>query len=257
MISHLSISQGISKKRKSATIEETITTETTNQSTNETSNVVTHDDHQQEMNVQEENDEQLPIATIKNFKPKYLKVSDRVFKKMLSNAIHDGHQLVQCLDTNEKLQIVRQMTEITNNLHYFSLQQDLWQYHFNFGTKENIWTTDVTNSNTTQSNNDRTYYYPKHLIERRQKRITHQLQRTKNESEQGLIYLKQNTSQWQPPIDCDQLIQIITVCVEKGLQHLRHEFLYRAAISELDFHDRRATTHFYDIQPNEEQVCLK
>ena len=81
MISHLSISQGISKKRKSATLEETITTETTNQSTNETSNVVTHNDHQQEMNVQEENDGELPIATIKNFKPKYLKVSDRVFEK--------------------------------------------------------------------------------------------------------------------------------------------------------------------------------
>ena len=40
---------------------------------------------------------------------------------MLSNAVQDGDQLVQCLNTDEKLQAVRQMTEVTNNLHYFDL----------------------------------------------------------------------------------------------------------------------------------------
>ncbi|CAF4340896.1 unnamed protein product, partial [Rotaria sordida] len=41
---------------------------------------------------------------------------------MLSNSIEDGNTIVQRLNTNEKLQFVRQMTETTNNLYYFDLQ---------------------------------------------------------------------------------------------------------------------------------------
>ncbi|CAF4322568.1 unnamed protein product, partial [Rotaria sordida] len=41
---------------------------------------------------------------------------------MLSNSIEDGNKIVQCLNTNEKLQFVRQMTETTNNLYCFDLQ---------------------------------------------------------------------------------------------------------------------------------------
>ncbi|CAF1411814.1 unnamed protein product [Rotaria sordida] len=70
---------------------------------------------------------------IQKLKPQYLKISDQIFKQMLSNAIENGDKLVKCLDTNEKLQFVRQMTEVTNNLQYIHLQHHLWQWWTQFG----------------------------------------------------------------------------------------------------------------------------
>ena len=57
------------------------------------------------------------------FKPAYLKVPDHLFVRMLANAITDGGRLVQYLDTKEKVDFIRQMTEVTNNLEYFDLQR--------------------------------------------------------------------------------------------------------------------------------------
>jgi hypothetical protein len=126
---------------------------------------VTNDDHQQETNKQEENDDGLPTTSIKNFKPQYLKVSNRILKRMLSNAIQDADQIIQRLDTDEKIQAVRQMMQFTHNLYYFELQRDLWQNYFNLGIKENIWTTVATNSNVKQVKCSQTYFFPKQLIE--------------------------------------------------------------------------------------------
>ena len=60
---------------------------------------------------------------IKIFKPRYLRMSDKVFKQMLSNKIEHDDNIIQCLDTKEKIEFVRQMTEATNNLYYFDLQR--------------------------------------------------------------------------------------------------------------------------------------
>ena len=62
---------------------------------------------------------------IQKFKPHYLRVSDQVFQQLLSNAISNGDKIVQCLNTKDKLQFIRQMTEITNHLQYIGLQRDL------------------------------------------------------------------------------------------------------------------------------------
>jgi hypothetical protein len=73
---------------------------------------------------------------IQKFKPHYLRVSDKIFKQILSNAINDDDKTIQSLDTNEKLQFVRQMTEVTNSLYYFDLQRQLWQEYYNISLKE-------------------------------------------------------------------------------------------------------------------------
>ena len=73
------------------------------------------------------------------FKPAYLKVPDKIFVRMLANAITDGHGIVQYLDTKEKVDFIRQMTEVTNNLRYFDSQRQLWQYHYDLGLKEGCW----------------------------------------------------------------------------------------------------------------------
>ncbi|CAF1467997.1 unnamed protein product, partial [Rotaria sordida] len=114
--SQLSISQKNLKKTKS--------TIGNNSSNNEISNVVTdaNEKVQQQQKQQKEDNELLSINYVKQFKPNYLKVSDKIFQRMLSNSIEDGNKIVQCLNTNKKLQFVHQMTETTNNLYYLLFQ---------------------------------------------------------------------------------------------------------------------------------------
>jgi hypothetical protein len=218
-------------------------------------------DNEPEMDMENQNKLLITTNSIKKFQPHYLTVSDEIFKQLLSDAIEGGDQLVQCLDTDEKLQVVRQMTEVTNNLHYFDLQQHLWQAYYNLGIKENLWaspTTDLSTSNeTNQANMCPAYYCPKKLVEERQQRVTWQKQRTINELQQCLIFLQQHVPQWQPSIDLELLLRTVTECVQKGQQRLKKEFLYRIDIIQLDLNDRRFKKTFYDLQPNQEQVGQK
>ncbi|CAF1535461.1 unnamed protein product, partial [Rotaria sordida] len=98
-----------------------------------------------------------------------------------SNSIEDGDKIVQCLNTNEKLQFVRQMTETTNNLYYFDLQRQLWQDYFDLGIKENKWAPRVSKSFIKQNHTCHIYGFPKHIVEQRLQTITQQFQRTINE----------------------------------------------------------------------------
>jgi hypothetical protein len=124
------------------------------------------------------------------------------------------------LNTDEKLQVVRQMTEITNNLHYSNLQQHLWQAYYNLGIKENLWVSSATESSTSseanQPNPKHPYYFPKKLFEQRQQRVIWQKQRTINELQECLIFLQQHVPQWQPSIDLELLLRTVTECVKKG-----------------------------------------
>ncbi|CAF4225734.1 unnamed protein product, partial [Rotaria sordida] len=153
--SQLSISQRNLKKTKSTTRN--------NLSNNEISNVVTDANEklqQQQRKKQKEDNELLSINYVKQFKPSYLKVSDKIFQQMLSNSIEDSNKIVQCLNTNEKLQFVRQMTEATNNLYYFDLERQLWEDYFDLGIKENKWAPRVSKSFVKQHHTCRTYGFP-------------------------------------------------------------------------------------------------
>jgi len=232
------MSQEKNRKKKRSTA-------TNNHSNDELSNEI-NDHHQQEHS---RND-------LKKFKPHYLQVSDKIFIQMLSNTIQDGDkQIVQCLNTNEKLQFIREMTELTNNLQYIDLQRHLWQDYYNLGMKEGLWAPRVSKSYAKQHHTCRTYGFPKHVIEKRQQTIKNQLDRTINELQEYLTKLEQNSQQWQPPFDPNLISHAINECVKKGQQRLREEFEYRRKILELDSNDRHLITKFYQIQPSEEQVC--
>ncbi|CAF3969226.1 unnamed protein product [Rotaria sordida] len=275
-LSQLSISQEMQAKRQKLNTTTTTTTismaiiDKNDQSVNRISKEVSHDKN----NYQEEEDggdidnvdkEEYTMSfpminCLQKFKPKYLQVSNRIFKQMLSNAIEDGNKIVQCLNTDEKLQAIRQITEIMNDLHYFQLQENLWQGYYNLGIQENIWSTsELTATTTIEANQVKkysTYYFPKHLIEKRQKTIVHQIQRTMNQLEECAIYLQQHTLEWQPNIELDLLLRTVTNCVTKAQQRLRKEFQYRIDIAQLDLNDRRSIKYFYNLQPNQEQIRL-
>lgn len=180
--SQLSISQGNSKKKK------TITTTTNDQIENNESS----------MNFTE------------NFKPSYLKVPDRIFKQMLSSATENGSKIVQCLNTTEKLQFVRQLSELTNNFYFKDLQRQLWQEYHNISSKDiTNWESKITNQYANQHNTCRMYKPQKSSIEQHQKTIQKQLERIRNQLAEFIVMLQKNTTQWEPFIDPDSLSHVI------------------------------------------------
>jgi hypothetical protein len=227
-LSQLSISQGNSKKKK--------TTTTTND--------------------QIENNE-LSMNSTEKYKPaRYLKVSDRVFKQMLSNTINNGTKVIQCLDTPEKLHLVRKVTELTNNLCFQGLQRQLWKEYHDLSSKDNNWQLKITKGYAHQHNTCRMYRPQKSYIEQRQKTIEHQLQQTGNALRENLTKLQQITTQWEPSIDFEILSHAINECVKNGQQRLKQEFDYKKQMISLDWNDHQLIAKFYKLKPNEEQIEL-
>ena len=61
------------------------------------------DDDEPAMDTENQNKLLMTTNSIKKFQPHFLTVSNEIFRQLLSNAVQDGDQLVQCLDTDEKL----------------------------------------------------------------------------------------------------------------------------------------------------------
>ena len=128
----------------------------------------------------------------------------------------------------------------------------MWQVYYKIGITEKLWASSVTVSSASEAYP--TYYFPKGLVEKRQRTVIWQKQRTVNKLQQCVIYLQQNTPLWEPLIDLDLLLRIITECVKNGQRRLRQEFLYRIDITRWDLNERRSKKTFYDLEPNQEQV---
>ncbi|CAF1474520.1 unnamed protein product [Adineta steineri] len=232
-LSQLSISNRNPKKKKTTT---TITT-TTNPQLND-------------------NNDDLLVNSSENYKPSYLKVSDRIFKQLLSNSIDNGHETISCLDTNEKLHFVRQMTEITNNLYFKDLQRQLWLEYYNSSIEDDNWESKITNRYAHQHNTCRMYKPKKSLIEQRQIIIARQIQEIGTELQDYLIKLQNYGQQWQPSIDIDVLSHAINECVKNGQRRLKDEFNYKKEMLTCNSKDHELIGKFYKLKPNEEQIKL-
>ncbi|CAF5229078.1 unnamed protein product, partial [Rotaria magnacalcarata] len=100
-------------------------------------------------------------------KPHYLKVSDRIFKQLFANAIHNGSQLVQCFNTPEKIQRIREVTEITNNFHFKDFQEKLWQTYATISSTDNEWESKITKKFAHEHNTCRMYRPKKSFVQQR------------------------------------------------------------------------------------------
>ncbi|CAF3912234.1 unnamed protein product [Rotaria sp. Silwood1] len=245
--SQLSISQGNKPKRN----KRTTTTTTTDETNNQLVKVVNG------QNQKENDNELLPMNSIQRFKPSYLKISDQGFKQMLSNGIDNGDEIIQCLNTDEKLQCVRQMTEKTNTIYYLDLQRQLWRDYYDHGMKENQWAPRVSKSFAKQHYTCRTYGFAKHQVEKHLQTITRHFQDSLFELQQSITQLESNAQQWQPYIDPAILCNAINTYVQSAQQRLRQQVDYKTKMLTLDSNDRNLITKFYDFKPNDEQVLFK
>ena len=191
-----------------------------------------------------------------SFKPHFLKVSDRVFKQILSNAIKGGHQLVQCLNTEEKIQFIRHMTELTNQAQYLDLQSHLWQDYFDIGVKEGQWGPSVSNSFARQHRVCRTYGHPRSVVEKRLETIQYELQRTRSELQVCTEKLEQYAKQWQPFFNANDLSQAIIECVKNSQRRLCQLFELKRKVLQFDADDHQFIRAFYQYEPSREQIAL-
>ena len=208
-----------------------------------------------EVDLIENNSEQSVTShNVLQFKPVYMKVHDHTFVRMLASTTIDGVKIVQYLDTKEKVDFIRQMTELTNNLRYLDLQRQLWQYHYDLGLKEGRWGGQLLNNYAKQHNTCRAYGYLKHVIEKRQKSIMKQIHRTISELQQYMLKLEEHARQWQPSFDANILSHAMNEYVKKGQKRLVEEFDYKKKMIIINSNDHCLIRSFYCLQPNEEQV---
>ena len=204
--------------------------------------------------IENKSEQSVTSHNVLRFKPAYLRVPDHKFVRMLANATTNGDRIVQYLNTKEKVDFIRQMTELTNNLRYFDLQRQLWQFHYDLGLKEGRWGAQLLNNYAKQHNTCRAYSYLKHVIEKRQKSIVNQIHRIIDELQQYLLKLEEYARQWQPSFDANILSRAMDECVKKGQQRLVEEFNYKKKMIVMNSNDHYLIRSFYYLQPNEEQV---
>ena len=120
-LSQLSISQPSSKKQKMVNNEiEPITTNGTSETQRSKSKKET----------KHKNDS--------SYIPNYLKVSNRIFKKMLISSLEGTKEIVKRLNSKDKINYIRQYTYLIHRLFYGQLQESQWKYYYDIGIQENI-----------------------------------------------------------------------------------------------------------------------
>ncbi|CAF3454204.1 unnamed protein product [Rotaria sp. Silwood2] len=257
-INQLSVSQAAAKKTKTTTAEVTSILDhpfsqlSISQEDVKDTNTTTIFVHNEVNNVHNDSTNNY----LENFKPHYLKVSDRIFKRMLAEAIADGPKLVQCLNTPEKLYAVRELTEFTNDFYHKDFQQKLWHEYYTISYQDQKWESKITKKFAYQNNTCRMYRPNKTYIQERQATIPKQKERIAKELNECLTKLLSNIQHWQPTLDGTLLSHAINECVLHSQKKLKEEFQYKTEMIKLDWNDHQLLMKFYELQPNEELIQI-
>ena len=174
---------------------------------------------------------------------------------MLSTSIKDGDQIGQSLDTDEKLQLVRQMTQLVNHSNYILLQKDLWDTYYELGMKCDKWPTRISKQSAREHNTCQMIGQPQHFVEQRRKIIERQLQQSGIELQHYFVKFSSWAQRYGPLIDINLLSEAINKCVENGQKRLRDAFQYKKTMLQNDYEDHQTINRFYISEANEEQVC--
>ena len=186
-----------------------------------------------------------------NNKPKYLIVPDQIFKEMLSKSLTGAENLVQLLDTPEKLQFVRTYAHLLNNAFYLQLEQDFWGYYDKILTTECILSLPFDKEMAETNNLYRIKFKTKIQLEKHHKIILSRLQKADNDLNKHKQQQPFDTS-----IDAQGLSTIISAFVRRGQHKLCAEFERKKLILKFDVNDYRLIKAFYNLKPDENQVDI-
>ncbi|CAF4494767.1 unnamed protein product [Rotaria socialis] len=200
------------------------------------------------------NENEENMNDVEQYKPHYLKVSDRIFKQLFANAIDNGSQLVKCLNTPEKIQCIREVTEITNNFHFKDFQEKLWQTYATISSTDNKWESKITKKFAREHNTCRMYRPKKSFVQQRQIIVAKQKQQLQIKLQENLGQLLNQVVTWQPSIDATLLSDAIDTCVRHNLRRLKEEYLFKMDMIKLNWTDQNLIRKFYELIPNEDVI---
>ncbi|CAF2131114.1 unnamed protein product [Rotaria magnacalcarata] len=200
------------------------------------------------------NENEENMKDVEQYKPHYLKVSDRIFKQLFANAIDNGSQLVKCLNTPEKIQCIREVTEITNNFHFKDFQEKLWQTYATISSTDNKWESKITKKFARDHNTCRMYRPKQSFVQQRQITIFKQKQQLQIKLQENLGQLLNQVVTWQPSIDATLLSDAIDTCVRHNLRRLKEEYLFKMDMIKLNWADQNLIRKFYELKPNEDVI---
>ncbi|CAF3838412.1 unnamed protein product [Rotaria sp. Silwood1] len=190
-----------------------------------------------------------------SYVPDYLKVSNRIFKQMLISSLDGAKDIVKRLNSKEKINYIRQYTCLIHRLFYVQLQESQWQYYYDTGIQQNIWSGRVSKKWAAMNSMNYTYGRSKNLIAQRLKKIERQLQEVSEALQNfGQQPLPQSLSEMNPPVDFTKLNAIVTAVVRKGQHKLKQQFEHNKKILILDSTDHRLVKNVYDLKPNKQQI---
>ncbi|CAF3955131.1 unnamed protein product [Rotaria sp. Silwood1] len=190
-----------------------------------------------------------------SYVPDYLKVSNRIFKQMLISSLDGAKDIVKRLNSKEKINYIRQYTCLIHRLFYVQLQESQWQYYYDTGIQQNIWSGRVSKKWAAMNSMNYTYGRSKNLIAQRLKKIERQLQEVSEALQNfGQQPLPQSLSEMNPPLDFTKLNAIVTAVVRKGQHKLKQQFEHNKKILILDSTDHRLVKNVYDLKPNKQQI---
>ena len=186
--------------------------------------------------------------TTSDWKPKYLKLSDQIFKQMLSKTLSDAEQFVQLLDTSEKLQYVRTYAHLLNNVFYLKLEESFWEHYKQVCISEAIWSSPMLKNIAKENNLFRFKFKTQVQLEKHYQLIQKRLQTAENNLNQ---YKQQPIHE---SIDINTLSTVMTAFVRQGQHKLCAEFERKKLLLQFDANDHRLMKAFYSLNPNDDQV---
>ena len=182
----------------------------------------------------------------------YTTLSNLAFKEILLKAmnIQANTSFFELLNNNEQiLTFLRRCTQLINQLNYTKLQLEQWNYYYQLGTNENIWTGRISKKKAQVNSMPYTYGRSKTLIEQRQKKYQQQFDALQQEITQYLAQKPQDIN-----MEIDELLQIVDNFIEQEQSKLRTEFERRRILLKFDAQEHLLIEAFYDLNPRKSEV---
>ena len=180
--------------------------------------------------------------------PKYLNLPDNILKNMLSSSLEGAQNIIQSLDTPEKLQYTRIYAQLVNTIFYLQLKQDFWNHYYQVIIIEGIGSLQMSKQKVKENNLHRIQSITQDKIEKRQKAIIEQLQQAENElSKHKQLAVGQS-------IDISRLSTVIPAFLRKDQHKLSQDCQRKKLLLQLDANEYHLVQKFYDLNPSEDQV---
>ncbi|CAF1535193.1 unnamed protein product [Adineta ricciae] len=183
-----------------------------------------------------------------DMKPNYLNTPDNVFKKMLSTALEGAENIIDLVDTSQKLKYARQYAQLVNDLFYLKLKREFWAHYYKLAINAGIWSMKLSKQFMKENKLDQIQFITQKNVEKYQQTTAELL----NLAEVKLNQHKQ--LELGQSMDLQRLSTVIPAFVRKGQHKLSADFKRKISKLQFDINDYIFVQAFYALQPSQDEI---